>query len=245
MTTQVPAPGTGIDPVCGMEVDMATAQHTTQYQGTTYYFCAKGCRLDFEDERRWWWDEELDEQRSLARGGKELLAGIESEERERTGIGSLKVRYNKVFGYFIEISKSNLDRVPGNYDRRQTLTNAERFITPELKEYETKVLTADERAKDLELELFLAVRDAVAGHVDAQHSQGGRFRRIDQLRSAQHRTNPRHQDRHLEGPIGQTLAEAFAQGCLVDLTGSMECFQEPVPPFEQHLGVAERGDPRR
>ena len=90
------------------------------------------------------WDEELDEQRSLARGGKELLAGIEAAERERTGIASLKVKYNKVFGYFIEVSKANLDRVPEDYDRRQTLTNAERFITPELKDLESRILSAAE-----------------------------------------------------------------------------------------------------
>ena len=86
------------------------------------------------------WDGELDEQRQLARGGKELLASIERSERERTGITSLKVRFNKVFGYYIEISKANLDRVPDHYERRQTLTNAERFVTPELKELEAKIL---------------------------------------------------------------------------------------------------------
>lgn len=100
------------------------------------------------------WDEELDEQRRLARGGKELLAGIESAERERTGISSLKVRYNKVFGYYIEISKSNLGRVPQEYERRQTLTNAERFITPQLKELESRILSAEERAMSRERELY-------------------------------------------------------------------------------------------
>ena len=100
------------------------------------------------------WDPELDEQRHLARGGKELLAGIESVERDRTGISSLKVKYNKVFGYFIEVSKSNLGRVPENYERRQTLTNAERFVTPELKELESKILSAEERAAARERGLF-------------------------------------------------------------------------------------------
>ncbi len=100
------------------------------------------------------WDPELDEQRHLARGGKELLAGIESVERDRTGIGSLKVKYNKVFGYFIEVSKSNLGRVPENYERRQTLTNAERFVTPELKELEARILSAEERAAARERGLY-------------------------------------------------------------------------------------------
>jgi DNA mismatch repair protein MutS len=110
------------------------------------------------------WDEELDEQRSLARGGKELLAGIESSERERTGIKTLKVKYNKVFGYFIEISKANLDRVPDDYDRRQTLTNAERFITPELKDLESRILSAEERATARDRQLFLELVEELSSH---------------------------------------------------------------------------------
>ena len=110
------------------------------------------------------WDEELDEQRSLARGGKELLAGIESSERKRTGIGSLKVRYNRVFGYFIEVSKSNLDRVPDDYDRRQTLTNAERFITPELKDLESRILSAEEQATARDRQLFRELIEALSSH---------------------------------------------------------------------------------
>ncbi len=112
------------------------------------------------------WDDELDEQRRLARGGKELLAGIESSERERTGIGSLKVRYNKVFGYYIEISKANLGRVPEDYDRRQTLTNAERFVTPELKELESRILAAEERSTARERELYGELLAALGGHAE-------------------------------------------------------------------------------
>jgi DNA mismatch repair protein MutS len=100
------------------------------------------------------WDPELDEQRRLARGGKELLTGIEHREREETGISSLKVRYNKVFGYFIEVSKANLDRAPDHYERRQTLTNAERFVTPELKELEARILAAEDQAKVRERQLY-------------------------------------------------------------------------------------------
>jgi DNA mismatch repair protein MutS len=110
------------------------------------------------------WDEELDEQRSLARGGKELLAGIEAEERDRTGISSLKVKYNKVFGYFIEISKANLDRVPENYDRRQTLTNAERFTTPELKDLESRILSAEERATARDRQLYQELVTELSSH---------------------------------------------------------------------------------
>jgi DNA mismatch repair protein MutS len=109
------------------------------------------------------WDAALDEHRELARGGKELLAGLESAERERTGIGSLKVRYNKVFGYFIEVSKANLAKVPAGYERRQTLVNAERFVTGELKELESRILTAEEAADTRERELFGALLDELAG----------------------------------------------------------------------------------
>jgi DNA mismatch repair protein MutS len=110
------------------------------------------------------WDPELDEQRQLARGGKELLTGIETVERERTEISSLKVRYNKVFGYFIEVSKSNLDRVPDHYERRQTLTNAERFVTPELKDLEARILTAEERATERERELYQELLTELSRH---------------------------------------------------------------------------------
>ena len=109
------------------------------------------------------WDDELDEQRDLARGGKELVAGIETTERERTGIRTLKVRYNRVFGYFIEISKANLERVPDDYDRRQTLTNAERFITPELKELESRILSAEELATARDRLLFQELIDEITG----------------------------------------------------------------------------------
>ncbi|MEE9292470.1 MAG: DNA mismatch repair protein MutS [Acidobacteriota bacterium] len=104
---------------------------------------------------------ELDDLRSVRRDGHAYLAAIETRERSRTGIASLKVRYNKVFGYYIEVSNANKDRVPVDYDRKQTLVGAERFITPELKEYETKVLTAQERIASLEHELFVAIREEV------------------------------------------------------------------------------------
>ncbi len=100
------------------------------------------------------YDRELDELRSIAQSSKTLLARIEKRERERTGIPNLRVKYNKVFGYFIEVTKSYLHRVPDSYERRQTLTNAERFITPELKNLEEKILTAEERALKREQELY-------------------------------------------------------------------------------------------
>ena len=108
------------------------------------------------------WNAELDGLRAVSRSGKGFIAQLESRERERTGIGSLKVRYNKVFGYYIEITRPHLDRVPADYMRKQTLVNSERFLTPELKEYEEKVLHAEERIGVLESRLFLDVREAVA-----------------------------------------------------------------------------------
>jgi DNA mismatch repair protein MutS len=107
-------------------------------------------------------DQELDGLRSLSSEGKGFIAAIESRERERTGIGSLKVSYNRVFGYYIEVTKTNLANVPRDYIRKQTLANAERFITPELKEYEEKVLGAEEKILELEFRLFQRVREALA-----------------------------------------------------------------------------------
>ncbi len=104
------------------------------------------------------YDDELDELRTISREGKGWIARLEQEERERTDISTLKVKYNKVFGYFIEITNRHLDRIPEDYQRKQTLSNAERFITPKLKEYEDKVLGAEERLVELEYNLFQQVR---------------------------------------------------------------------------------------
>jgi len=103
-------------------------------------------------------DSELDELRELSRSGRQSLAAIEERERTRTGIGSLKVRFNTVFGYYLEVTKANAKAVPANYERKQTLVNAERFTTPELKEYETKILTAQERSGEIEQRIFAELR---------------------------------------------------------------------------------------
>ena len=107
-------------------------------------------------------DAGLDELRIVSRGGKAAIAAMEEAERARTGIGSLKVRYNRVFGYYIEVSNSNLASVPADYIRKQTIAGGERFITPGLKEYEDRVLGADERIAALEVELFERLRGALA-----------------------------------------------------------------------------------
>src|SRR5205823_4928338 len=99
-------------------------------------------------------DKDLDDLKTISRSGKRVIAEMEDRERARTGIASLKVRYNRVFGYYIEVSKSNLHAVPPDYHRKQTIAGGERFITPALKEYEEKVLGADERILERELEIF-------------------------------------------------------------------------------------------
>ena len=106
-------------------------------------------------------DLELDELRTISTTGRQQIAAIEERERVRTGINSLKVRYNSVFGYYIEITKTNLSMAPADYERKQTLVNAERFTTPELKEYERKILTAHDRSIEIEKQIFAELRRAV------------------------------------------------------------------------------------
>lgn len=108
---------------------------------------------------------ELDELRQTNKDGKSWIAALEASERDRTGIKSLKVGFNKVFGYYIEVTKANLDRVPEDYQRKQTLANSERYFTPELKAKEAMILGAEERITELEYELFTQVRDQVNAHV--------------------------------------------------------------------------------
>jgi len=124
---------------------------------------------------------ELDELRELARGGKEWIARYQAQEIQRTGIPSLKVGYNKVFGYYIEVTNTHRDKIPPEYFRKQTLKNAERFITPELKEYEEKVLSADERAKELEYQLFVELRESVLAHRGVLQATAGALAELDVL----------------------------------------------------------------
>jgi DNA mismatch repair protein MutS len=126
---------------------------------------------------------ELDDLREISTSGKSFIARLEARERERSRIPSLKVRYNRVFGYFIEVTKANLASVPADYMRKQTLVNAERFITPELKEYEEKVLSAEEKIFELEKALFIALREAVAAQAERIRSTAGTVALIDVLLS--------------------------------------------------------------
>jgi DNA mismatch repair protein MutS len=122
---------------------------------------------------------ELDELRDLRQNGRQYIAQIEARERGRTGIGSLKVRFNNVFGYYIEVSKANQHLVPADYERKQTLVNAERFTTPELKEYERKVLDAEEKILALEKELFGALKQCAAAEAQRIRASAAAVAELD------------------------------------------------------------------
>ncbi len=140
-------------------------------------------------------DAELDELRTLSQSGRQSIAAIEERERARTGIGSLKVRFNSVFGYYIEITKANLGAVPADYQRRQTLANAERYTTPELKDYETRVLTAQERSVEIEKRLFAGLRTTILVAASRIRRTAAALGEIDLLASFAHLAALRHYTR--------------------------------------------------
>jgi DNA mismatch repair protein MutS len=127
------------------------------------------------------YNEELDSLRDISRNAKDWLQRLAAREIERTGIASLKVRFNKVFGYYIEISNANLGHVPNDYLRKQTLVNAERFITPELKEFEDKILNAEEKMCALEYSLFLEVRRTLSAHIQEIQKTARSLAKLDVL----------------------------------------------------------------
>jgi DNA mismatch repair protein MutS len=126
-------------------------------------------------------DAALDELHSASRSGKDWIAKLQQDEIERTGIASLKVRFNSVFGYYIEVTRSNLDKVPPEYIRKQTIANGERFITPALKEMEGKILGAEERSIKLEYELFLRVRESVLARLPEIQQTASALAQLDVL----------------------------------------------------------------
>jgi DNA mismatch repair protein MutS len=131
-------------------------------------------------------DHDLDELRDLSRNSKQVLAQIEQRERGRTGISSLKVKFNSIFGYYIEISKPNLHLAPQDYERKQTLVNAERFTTPELKEYEAKILDAQEKIVEIERRLFTQLRTAIAAEAKRIRQTALALAEVDVLASMAH-----------------------------------------------------------
>ncbi len=128
-------------------------------------------------------DSELDELRNISRNAKQTIAALEEREKARTGINNLRIKYNNVFGYFIEVSKSNIGRVPSEYERRQTLTNAERYTTTELKEWEQKVLGAEGRIIEIETQLFSEIRSAVAKETKQLQTTARSLSTLDALAS--------------------------------------------------------------
>jgi len=124
---------------------------------------------------------DLDELRAASRSGKDWIARLQQDERKRTGIDSLKIKFNNVFGYFIEITSRHLEKVPDDYTRKQTMSNAERYITPALKEMENKVLGAEERSKQLEYELFLELRQKIIEHLAELKETAAAIAEIDTL----------------------------------------------------------------
>ncbi|MFL5489648.1 MAG: DNA mismatch repair protein MutS [Gemmatimonadaceae bacterium] len=173
------------------ESDAAFGRHTTSWDN-----CADLCEgitrtlverppitIGEEPSIRTGIDEALDGWRALRDGGKDGIARIQKEERERTGISSLKVGYNKIFGYFIEVTNSNVHLVPEDYQRRQTLAGAERYVTRSLKEYEERVLTAAERVEDRERELFDKLRSQIGAQVPRLQSAAQIIAELDVLAS--------------------------------------------------------------
>jgi DNA mismatch repair protein MutS len=126
---------------------------------------------------------ELDELRNLSQHSKQIIAAMEERERKRTGIASLKIRFNQVFGYYIEISKPNLHLAPVDFERKQTLVNAERFTSPELKEYERKILAADERILEIERQLFMDIRSSIAAQAARLRRTASAVAQLDVLAS--------------------------------------------------------------
>ena len=126
-------------------------------------------------------NKKLDELRKLSSGGKQWIADLQTSERERTGISSLKVGYNKVFGYYLEITKAHGDKIPEDYIRKQTLVNSERYITPELKDYEEKILSADEKIYDLESEIFKSLCKYIIDFARLLQTNANALNRLDVL----------------------------------------------------------------
>ncbi|MGH9569618.1 MAG: DNA mismatch repair protein MutS, partial [Candidatus Angelobacter sp.] len=173
-------------------------------------------------------DQELDELRDLSRNSKQYIAHIEERERKRTGINSLKVKFNSVFGYYIEISRANLHLAPPDYERKQTLVNAERFTTPELKEYEAKVLDAQEKIVEIERLLFAELRATIAAEARRIRQTSLALAEVDVLASlafiAQNRAYCRPQLQESEAGELEIIDGRHPVLELQELTGSTDRF---------------------
>jgi len=180
-------------------------------------------------------DHDLDELRELSRNSKQVLAQIEQRERGRTGIGSLKVKFNSIFGYYIEVSKPNLHLVPQDYERKQTLVGAERFTTPELKEYEAKILDAQEKIVEIERRLFTELRTAIASEAKRIRQTALALAEVDVLASLAHIAALRN---YCRPQFIASASESLAQGD----AGELEIVEGRHPVIEQQemAGGSER-----
>jgi DNA mismatch repair protein MutS len=156
---------------------------------------------------------ELDELRDILKQGRQIIAAMEERERKRTGIASLKIRYNQVFGYYIEVSKPNLSLVPADYERKQTLVNAERFTSTELKEHERKVLSAEERVLEIERRLYSDIRESIAREAGRLRRAAAAIAQLDTLvnfariAAARNYTRPEFTEKEVarKGPRGELM----------------------------------------
>ena len=167
---------------------------------------------------------QLDEFRSATTEGKQWLAEYQATEQKRTGIKTIKVKFNKVFGYYIEVSKGQAERVPDNYTRKQTLVNAERFVTPELKEYEDKILGAQDKSMALEYELFVEVRDRVAGKLESIQSVASTLAQLDVFTALAERAAALHYVR-----------PAIDDGDTIDIADGRHPVVEQIPDAERFV----------
>lgn len=168
---------------------------------------------------------ELDELTTLAHSAKEWIANLQKKERERTGIASLKIGFNNVFGYYIEITNANKDKAPKDYIRKQTMTNAERYITPELKEYEEKILHAEEKILAMETELFAALRMRIAEHAAAIQKNAQAIAVLDCLVSLAHVAQ---EHRYVQPEVNESTD-------LVIENGRHPVIETLLPPGEQYV----------
>ena len=186
-------------------------------------------------------DKDLDELRNLSRNSKQYLAEVEQRERERTGIASLKVKFNSIFGYYIEISKPNLHHAPKDYERKQTLVNAERFTTPELKEYESKILDAQEKIVEIERRLFTELRAAIAAEAKRIRQTALALAEVDVLACFAHNAALRNYCRpEFEGKPGEDAGQGTgpASGSSANRAADLEIIEGRHPVIEQQEFVA-------
>jgi DNA mismatch repair protein MutS len=167
---------------------------------------------------------ELDDLRMRSREGKEWISSLQARERERTGISSLKVGYNKVFGYYIEVSKTNQDKVPQDYIRKQTLVNGERYITPDLKEWESKVLNADEEERGLEYRLFIELRNWITGYLSPLRRSAEAVGVIDVIYSLS-----------LAAERGEWCRPEIKDGSVIDIRDGRHPVVEQLDPASQFI----------